>query len=75
MVMELTKFVLTNNYFEAEECILKWGLAVGTLLAISAAVVYMASLVEPLLRAKVLHLFFIEGSLMTLFFCLEWKST
>ena len=54
LVTELTRFVLTNNYFEAEGILFhqKWGLAMGTPLAVSATVIYMASLEDPLLTTR-----------------------
>ena len=53
LVTELSRFVLTNNYFEAEGDLFhqKWGLAMGTPFAVSAAVIYMARLEDPLLSA------------------------
>ena len=54
LVTELSRFILTNNYFEAEGTLFhqKWGLAMGTPMAVSAAVVYMASLENPLLTLE-----------------------
>ena len=54
LIMELSRFVLTNNYFEAKGVLYhqQWGLAMGTPMAVSAAVIYMASLEEPLLTTK-----------------------
>ena len=48
LIMELSKFVLTNNYFEAEGVSYhkQWGLAIGTPMDVSAAI----SLEEPLLE-------------------------
>ena len=54
LVTELSRFILTNNYFEAEGILFhqKWGLAMGTPFAVSAAVIYMARLENPLLSAE-----------------------
>lgn len=54
LVTELSRFILTNNYFEAEGVLFrqKWGMAMGTPFAVSAAVIYMARLEEPLLSTK-----------------------
>ena len=43
--------MLSNNYFEADGSLYhqKWGLAMGTPMAISAATIYMAKLEEPTL--------------------------
>ena len=51
---ELSRFILTNNYFEAEGTLFhqKWGLAMGIPMAVSAAVVYMTSLENPLLTSE-----------------------
>ena len=45
---------MTNNYFEAEGTLYcqKRGLAMGTPLAVSAAVIYMARLEDPLLTTN-----------------------
>ena len=49
LIMELSRFVLTNNYFEAEGVLYhqQWGLAMGTPMAIAAAVIFMTRLEEP----------------------------
>ena len=54
LITELSRFVLTNNYFEAEGVIYhqQWGLAMGTPMAVAAAVIYMAYLEQPLLITK-----------------------
>ena len=54
LVTELSRFILTNNYFEADGTLFhqKWGLAMGTPMAVSAAVIYMASLENPLLNSE-----------------------
>ena len=54
LVTELSRFILTNNYFEVEGILLhkKWGLAMVTPFVVSAAVIYMARLENPLLSAE-----------------------
>ncbi len=51
LIIELLRLVLTNNYFEANGVLFHqtWGLAMGTLMAVSAAVIYMARLEETVL--------------------------
>ena len=53
--MELSRFVLINNYFEAEGVLYhkRWNLAVGAPYAVSASVIYiMARLEDPLLSTE-----------------------
>ena len=54
LITELSRLVLTNNFFEANGVLFHqvWGLAMGTPLAVSAAVIYMANLEERLLHTK-----------------------
>ena len=54
LVTELSRFILTHNYFEADGVLYhqKWGLAMGTPFAVSAAVIYMAQLEDPLLSTR-----------------------
>ena len=68
LVTELSRFVLTNNYFEAEGVLFhqKWGLAMGTPFAVSAAVIYMARLEDPLLSVG--GLFFYRRFIDDIFF-------
>ena len=68
LITELSRFVLTNNYFEAEGVLYHqlWGLAMGTPMAVSAAVIYMASLEEPLLTST--HLEFYKRFIDDIFF-------
>ena len=51
LITELSRLVLSNNYFEADGSLYhqKWGLAMGTPMAVSAATIYMAKLEEPTL--------------------------
>ena len=44
LITELSRFVLNNNYFEAEGALYHqhWGIAMGTPMAVSAAVIYLA---------------------------------
>lgn len=68
MITELSRFVLTNNYFEAE-CVLyheQWGLAMDTPIAVSADIIYMASPEEPLLTST--HLEFYRRFIDDIFF-------
>ena len=54
LITELSRLVLTNNFFEANGVLYHqlWGLAMGTPLAVSAAVIYMAKLEERLLQTE-----------------------
>ena len=51
LIRELSRLVLSNNYFEANGSLYhqKWGLAMGTPMAVSAATIYMAKLEKPTL--------------------------
>ena len=51
LITELSRLVLTNNFFEANGVLFHqlWGLAMGTPLAVSAAVIYMARLEQQIL--------------------------
>ena len=44
LITELSRFVLNNNYFEADGTLhhWQWGIAMGTPMAVSAAVIYLA---------------------------------
>ena len=71
LITELTRFVLTNNYFEAEGVFFHqlWGLAMGTPMAVSAAIIYMASLERSLLHTR--GLLFYKRFIDDIFY-LEW---
>ena len=73
LITELSRFVLTNNYFEAEGVIYhqQWGLAMGTPMAVAAAVIYMASLEGPLLSTN--NLLFYRRFIDDIFFI--WTGT
>ena len=68
LVTELSRFVLTGNYFEAEGILYhqQWGLAMGTPMTVSAAVIYMARLEEPLSAST--HLDFYRRFIDDIFF-------
>ena len=68
LITELSRFVLSNNYFEAEGILYHqlWGLAMGTPMAVFVAIIYMASLEEPLLTST--HLEFYRRFIDDIFF-------
>ena len=73
LVTELSRFVLNNNYFEADGVLYhqQWGMAMGTPMAVSAAVIYLARLEEPLLTSS--HLIFYKRYIDDIFFI--WSGT
>ena len=59
LIVELSRLVLTNNYFEANGTLFHqiWGLAMGTPMAVSAAVIYMARLEHSIIQTRELILY------------------
>ena len=68
LITELFRFVL-NLYFEADGALYhqQWGIAMGTPMAVSAAVIFLARLEEPLLTS-INHLIFYKRYIDDIFF-------
>ena len=75
LITELSRFVLSNNYFEADGTLYhqQWGIAMGTPMAVSVAVIYLARLEEPLLAST--HLIFYRRFIDDIFFIWSGNQT